>query len=97
MDKHIVALESYSAIKKEQTIDRNSLEETEKDYIKWKKQDPKASIPYNSVYVIPKKAKPPGAGGGEGVIKERTRELLEVIVLVLTQLYTLSELIELYD
>jgi len=47
--------------------------------------------------VIPKKAKLPGAGGGEGVIKELTREFLEVIVLVLTRLYTLSELIELYD
>ena len=35
--------------------------------------------------MIPKKAKLPGAGGGEGVIKERTRELLEVIVLVLIQ------------
>ena len=62
-----------------------------------KEADPKASTPYNSVHVIPKKAKLPGAGGGEGVIKERTRELLEVIVLVLTRLYTLSELIELYD
>lgn len=47
--------------------------------------------------MIPKKAKPPGAGGGEGVIKERTSELLDVIVLMVTQLYTLSELIELCD
>ena len=73
------------------------MEEIEKDYIKWKKKDTKASITYNSVYVIPKKAKRPGGGVGEGVIKEETRELLEAIVLMVTKLYALSELIELYD
>ena len=73
------------------------MEETEKDYIKWEKKDTKASITYNSVHVIPKKAKRPGGGVGEGVIKEETRELLEAIVLMVTKLYALSELIELYD
>ena len=47
--------------------------------------------------MIPKKAKRPGGGVGEGVIKEETRELLEAIVLMVTKLYALSELIELYD
>lgn len=50
MDKHFMASEFYSAIKWDKP-DVHSMEEIQEDYIKLKKQDPKACILYDSVYV----------------------------------------------
>lgn len=50
MDKHFMASEFYSAIKWDKP-DVHSMEEIQEDYITLKKQDPKACILYDSVYV----------------------------------------------